>query len=43
MKNNRVILAWGNHGASQKQDLYILLLENHTHLYLGITRGYPRH
>ena len=43
---NRVILAWGNHGTWQKQDLYTLyLLKNHTHLYsLGITKkGCPRH
>ena len=43
---DRVILAWGNHGLWQKQDLYTLeLLKNHNHLYsLGITkRGCPRH
>ena len=45
-KSDRVILAWGNHGTWQKQDLYTLeLLKNHSHLYsLGITkRGCPRH
>lgn len=43
---NRIILAWGNHGAWQQQDLYTLeLLKNHNHLYsLGMTkRGCPRH
>ncbi len=42
----RVILAWGNHGTWQKQDLYVLqLLKNYNHLYsLGITKkGCPRH
>ena len=45
-KSDRVILAWGNHGLWQQQDLYTLqLLKNHNHLYsLGITkRGCPRH
>ena len=45
-RSDRIILAWGNHGAWQKQDLYTLdLLKNHNHLYsLGITkRGCPRH
>ena len=43
---DRIILAWGNHGAWRKQDLYTLqLLENHNYLYsLGITKqGCPRH
>ncbi len=43
---DRIILAWGNHGTWQKQDLYTLqLLKNHNHLYsLGITKkGCPRH
>lgn len=41
-----VILAWGNHGTWQQQDLYVLqLLKKHNHLYsLGITKkGCPRH
>ena len=45
-RSNRVILAWGNHGAWRQQDLYTLgLLKNHNHLCsLGITkRGCPRH
>ncbi|MEM8722907.1 MAG: DUF1643 domain-containing protein [Cyanobacteria bacterium P01_G01_bin.39] len=45
-KSDKVILAWGNHGTWQKQDLYTLeLLKNHNHLYsLGITKkGCPRH
>ncbi len=45
-KSDRVILAWGNHGTWQKQDVYILkLLKNYNHLYsLGITKiGCPRH
>ena len=45
-RSDRIILAWGNHGMWQKQDLYILqLLGNHNHLYsLGITKqGCPRH
>ena len=45
-KCDRLILAWGNHGTWQRQDLYMLqLLKNHNHLYsLGITkRGCPRH
>ncbi len=45
-RSARVILAWGNHGTWQKQDLYVLqLLKNYNHLYsLGITkRGCPRH
>ena len=45
-RSDKVILAWGNHGTWQQQDLYILqLLKNHNHLYsLGITkRGCPRH
>ena len=44
--SDQVILAWGNHGAWQKQDLYVLqLLKNHTHLYcFGVTKkGCPRH
>ena len=43
---DRVILAWGNHGKWQKQDLYVLqLLKSYKHLYsLGITKqGCPRH
>ena len=46
LNSDRVILAWGNHGTWQKQDLYVLhLLKNHTNLYcLGITKkGCPRH
>ncbi len=45
-RSDKVILAWGNHGTWQKQDLYILqLLKTYTHLYsLGITKkGCPRH
>ena len=45
-KSDRIILAWGNHGTWQQQDLYTLeLLKNHNHLYsLGITkRGCPCH
>ena len=45
-RSDRVILAWGNHGAWRKQDLYVLqLLESYNHLYsLGITKqGCPRH
>ncbi len=41
-----VILAWGNNGTWQQQDLYVLqLLKNYTHLYcFGITKkGCPRH
>ena len=44
-KSDRVILAWGNHGAWRQQDLYTLeLLKNHNHLCsLGITkRGITR-
>ncbi len=44
--SDQLILAWGNHGAWQKQDLYVLqLLKNHTHLYcFGVTKkGCPRH
>lgn len=43
---DRIILAWGNHGAWRKQDLYTLeLLKKQNHLYsLGITKqGCPRH
>ena len=46
LKSDRVILAWGNHGTWQKQDLYTLqLLKNYNHLYsLGMTKkGCPRH
>ncbi len=45
-KSDRVILAWGNHGAWRQQDVYTLqLLKNYNHLYsLGVTkRGCPRH
>ncbi|MDJ0595909.1 MAG: DUF1643 domain-containing protein [Pleurocapsa sp. MO_226.B13] len=45
-RSDRVILAWGNHGTWQQQDLYTLeLLKNHNHLYsLGMTKqGCPRH
>lgn len=45
-RSDRVILAWGNHGAWRKQDVYTLqLLKNYAHLYsLGITKkGCPRH
>ncbi len=45
-RSDKVILAWGNHGTWQKQDLYVLqLLKNYKHLYsLGITKkGCPRH
>ena len=45
-KSDRTILAWGNHGTWQKQDLYVLqLLKSYEHLYsLGITKiGCPRH
>ncbi len=45
-RSDRVILAWGNHGTWQQQDLYVLqLLKNHNHLYsLGMTKkGCPRH
>ena len=45
-KSDRIILAWGNHGAWRQQDLYTLqLLRDYSHLYsLGITkRGCPRH
>ena len=45
-RSERVILAWGNHGTWQKQDLYTLgLLKDHTPLYsLGITKkGCPLH
>ncbi len=45
-RSDRLILAWGNHGTWQQQDLYVLqLLKNYTHLYcFGITRkGCPRH
>ena len=44
--SDQVILAWGNHGTWQQQDLYVLqLLKTHKHLYsLGITKkGCPRH
>ena len=44
--SDKIILAWGNHGTWQKQDLYVLqLLKNHTHLYcFGVTKkGCPRH
>ena len=46
LKSDRIILAWGNHGAWQQQDIYIVeLLKNYNHLYsLGMTkRGCPRH
>ncbi len=46
LKSDRIILAWGNHGSWQQQDIYIVeLLKNHNHLYsLGMTkRGCPRH
>ncbi len=45
-RSDRVILAWGNHGTWQQQDLYVLqLLKSYKHLYsLGITKkGCPRH
>ena len=45
-KSDKVILAWGNNGTWQQQDLYVLqLLKSYKHLYsLGITkRGCPRH
>lgn len=45
-RSDRVILAWGNHGTWQQQDLYVLqLLKTYKHLYsLGITKkGCPRH
>ena len=45
-KCDRLILAWGNHGTWQQQDLYVLqLLKNQTHLYcFGVTKkGCPRH
>ena len=45
-KSDRVILAWGNNGTWQQQDLYVSqLLQNYNHLYsLGMTkRGCPRH
>ena len=45
-KSSRVILAWGNHGTWQQQDLFILeLLKNYNHLYcFGTTKkGCPRH
>ena len=45
-RSNRVILAWGNHGSWQKQDLCVLeLLKTCDRLYsLGVTkRGCPRH
>ena len=45
-RSDKVVLAWGNHGTWQQQDLFVLqLLKNHKHLYsLGITkRGCPRH
>ena len=45
-RSDRVILAWGNHGSWQKQDIYTLkLLKNYTNLYsLGITKqGCPCH
>ncbi len=44
--SERAILAWGNYGTWQQQDLYVLqLLKNYKHLYsLGITKkGCPRH
>ena len=44
--SEQVILAWGNHGTWQQQDLHILqLLKNYTHLYcFGMTKkGSPRH
>ena len=44
--SDRVILAWGNNGTWQQQDLYVLqLLKKYNHLYsLGITKkGCPRH
>ena len=43
---HRVILAWGNNGTWQQQDLYVLqLLKSYNHLYsLGIIKkGCPRH
>ncbi len=46
LNGDKVILAWGNHGTWQKQDLYVLqLLKNHNHLYcFGTTKkGCPRH
>ena len=45
-RSDRVILAWGNHGTWQQQDLYVLqLLKTYKHLYsLGMTKkGCPRH
>ncbi|WP_036483598.1 DUF1643 domain-containing protein [Myxosarcina sp. GI1] len=45
-RSDKVVLAWGNHGIWQRQDLYVLnLLKNYTHLYcLGITKqNCPRH
>ena len=45
-RSDRVILAWGNHGTWQKQDLYTFeLLKNYKYLYsLGITKkGCPCH
>ena len=45
-KSDRVILAWGNHGTWQQQDLYTLeLLKSYNHLYcFGTTKkGCPRH
>ena len=44
--SEQVILAWGDHGTWQKQDLHILqLLKKYTHLYcFGMTKkGCPRH
>ena len=39
-RSDKVILAWGNHGTWQQQDLYVLqLLKTYKHLYsLGITK-----
>lgn len=45
-RSDLVILAWGNHGTWQQQDLSTLeLLKNYNYLYsLGMTkRGCPRH
>lgn len=45
-RSDLVILAWGNHGVWQRQDLYILqLLKSYNHLYcFGITKqNCPRH